>query len=251
MPILPLDHPEPLAATLGVMLYPGDDEASQKRARAFTTQFLAKPLQIFHDAGHRLPYPELARIASDAGVPLGDIEDRWWEGSATGETFKLFWLLARTEPPRASWANATKLAEAAAGRHKVPGARSALYEARRRYGSVAHLWAAWTIRGRQFQQDLSVGYGAWHDLQFFLAEAEYLRQWGRAWRPPRPNSKPPLPPNTWRVPDGWEPPEHQPNWPQSGGMPDLILPDDLLRDLRRPGRPHKSAYIPVQSSLDT
>ena len=43
MPILPLDHPEPLAATLGVMLYPGDNEVSQKRARAFTAHVLAEP----------------------------------------------------------------------------------------------------------------------------------------------------------------------------------------------------------------
>jgi hypothetical protein len=26
MPILPLDHPDPFAATLGVMLYPGADD---------------------------------------------------------------------------------------------------------------------------------------------------------------------------------------------------------------------------------
>ncbi len=34
MPILPLEHPESLAATLGVMLDAGEDDASQKRARA-------------------------------------------------------------------------------------------------------------------------------------------------------------------------------------------------------------------------
>jgi hypothetical protein len=33
MPILPLDHPEPFAATLGVMLYP--DEADTPKARAY------------------------------------------------------------------------------------------------------------------------------------------------------------------------------------------------------------------------
>ena len=241
MPILPLDHPEPFAATLGVMLYPGEDEEDRKRARAFAARYLAEPLRLFHEAGGSLTYEQLARIASDAGARLDDLDDRWWSGTATGEIFKVFFALAQTDPSLASWANATRIAERIAARHGVPGARSALYEGRRRYGSVAHLWAARTIRGSQFQQDLSVGYGAWHDFQFFLAEAEYLRQWGRAWRPPRPNSKPPLPPNTWRVPDGWAPPEHQPNWPQSGGMPDLILPDDMLRGLRGPGRPRKSA----------
>ena len=76
MPILPLDHLEPFAATLGVMLYPGEDEASRKRARAFTAQALAEPLRIFHDAGHSLPERELARITSDAEVALDDIDNR-------------------------------------------------------------------------------------------------------------------------------------------------------------------------------
>jgi hypothetical protein len=48
MPILPLDHPEPRAATLGVMLYPGEDKADQKCARAYAAQFLAEPLRLFH-----------------------------------------------------------------------------------------------------------------------------------------------------------------------------------------------------------
>jgi hypothetical protein len=30
MPTLPLDHPEPFSATLGVMLYPATDEANGK-----------------------------------------------------------------------------------------------------------------------------------------------------------------------------------------------------------------------------
>ena len=34
MPILPLDQPEPFAATLGVTLYPGSDEADSTKARA-------------------------------------------------------------------------------------------------------------------------------------------------------------------------------------------------------------------------
>ena len=81
MPILPLDHPEPFAATLGVMLYPGEDEASQRRTRAFTAQHLAEPLRVFHDAGHSSAYRELARITSDAGVALDDLDKRRWEGS--------------------------------------------------------------------------------------------------------------------------------------------------------------------------
>lgn len=42
MPILPLDHPEQFAATLGVMLYPATDETDPPKARAFVW-----PLSIY------------------------------------------------------------------------------------------------------------------------------------------------------------------------------------------------------------
>jgi hypothetical protein len=42
MPILPLDHPEPLVATLGVMLYPGKGDESQRRTRAFQNRALRR-----------------------------------------------------------------------------------------------------------------------------------------------------------------------------------------------------------------
>jgi len=57
MPILPLDHPEPFAATLGTMLYPGVNDIDVSKARAFVAQWLAKqPYQWFHEAGHRLRF---------------------------------------------------------------------------------------------------------------------------------------------------------------------------------------------------
>ena len=174
MPILPVNHSDPFAATLGVMLYPGVDEASQRQARAFTAQALAEPLRRFHEAGHRLAYEDLARIFSDAGTPLDDIKQRWWDGLSTGETFKALFALAYTDRTLASWGNATKLAELAAEENKVHASRSSLYDARSRYGSVAHLWAAWCIRERRFQSDPDNGYEFWHDFQFFLAEAEFL-----------------------------------------------------------------------------
>ena len=65
MPILPLDHLEPVAATVGVMLYPGEDEDSRRQARASAARHLAKLLRQFHEAGHTLAYGDLARIASD------------------------------------------------------------------------------------------------------------------------------------------------------------------------------------------
>jgi hypothetical protein len=68
MPILPLDAPEPFAAMLGVMLYPGTDESDQAKARAFAAQWLAEPLRRFDEAGHRLSYQTVSSIAQDSGV---------------------------------------------------------------------------------------------------------------------------------------------------------------------------------------
>ena len=239
MPILPVNHSDPFAATLGVMLYPGVDEASQRQARAFTAQALAEPLRRFHEAGHRLAYEDLARIFSDAGTPLDDIKQRWWDGLSTGETFKALFALAYTDRTLASWGNATKLAELAAEENKVHASRSSLYDARSRYGSVAHLWAAWCIRERRFQSDPDNGYEFWHDFQFFLAEAEILRQWGQSWRADRAKSKPPLPEEAWCVPESWEPPERQDVWPPTGRIHELTIRADCLAHLRRPGRPKK------------
>ena len=73
-------------------------------------------------------------------------------------------------------------------------ATTSLYEARRRFWSVAHLWGAWSIREGQFVQHPEIGYNGRADFQSFLAEAEILRQWGQSWRPPRAKSEPPLPP---------------------------------------------------------
>ena len=239
MPILPFDHPEPFAATLGVMLYPGTDGKDPDNARAFTAQYLAKPLQSFHEAGHTLPYHSLARIAQDAGQPLTDLEKRWRGGTATGELFKALFVLANTNQALASWNNAVKIAELVARRTKSSGTRSHLWRERSQFLSVAHLWAAWCIRGGRFEEYPEVGYHGHDDFQSFLTEAEILRQWGQTWRPSRTKSTPPLPSDVWSVPDSWTPPNRQPGWPNTGMIPGMTLPADLLAKLRPAGRPRE------------
>jgi hypothetical protein len=194
MPILPLDHPEPFAATLGVMLYPGVDNDDPLKARAFASQWLATPIRRFEEAGHKISRDDLLRIAMDAGQPLNDLDERWWDGTATGEVFKTLCALFNTDPALATWNNAIKIAKLVAARAGTSGSRSLLWEARRRFLSVAHLWAAWTIREAIFDPRPGLGYA---DFQSFLAEAEILRDFGQTWRPARANSKPLLPFNIW------------------------------------------------------
>ena len=240
MLILPLDHPEPFAATLGVMLHPGESEADRKKAAAFAAHYLAEPIRRFREAGGMLTHEELFRLASDAGARLDDLESRWFDATATGELFKLLFALFNTAPRLASWGNAIKLAQPIAAKHGASNSRAKLQSARARFLSVAHLWGAWCIRDRRLASQLEVGYDGWHDFQFFLAEAEILRNWGQSWRPPRRKAKTPLPAEVWHVPDRWVPPESEPSWPPTGKVPVLTVPAELLTQLRRSGRPRKA-----------
>jgi hypothetical protein len=238
MPILPLDHPEPFAATLGVMLYPGVDNGDPGRARAFAAQWLAVPLRHFHDAGHRLSYDILAELIQDAGAQLSDLKDRWRGGHETGDLFKALFCLAKNHPPLASWENAIGIYLRGSVRTKRRGSRSALLKELSRFRNVAHLWGAWSIRDfRDFAGAPERDYDGADDFQCFLVEAEILRDFGQTWRSFRKNSAPPLPSDAWSVPMDWTPPVRGPNWPNTGMIPDIALPAELIADLKPAGRP--------------
>jgi hypothetical protein len=233
MPILPLD-PEPFAAILGRMLYPGTDNDDPRKARAFASHWLATPIERAEQAGHQIPRDVLLRIAIDGGERLDDLDDRWWGGKATGDLFNTSWALFNTDHALATWNNAIKLAELIAARTRTSGCRSLLWEARRRFLSVAHLWAALVIRQGEFTTRLEQGFA---DFQSFLAEAEILRDFGQNWRPSRAKSKPLLPPDIWTMPKNWKP---EISHPEIGKVPILTLPEDLIATLKPAGRPRKA-----------
>lgn len=160
-------------------------------------------------------------------------------GTATGELFKALWALFKTNAALTSWNNAVRIAELTATRAKASGSRSAQWDARRRFLSVAHLWGAWSIREGRFEARPDVGYDGDADFQSFLTEAEILRRWGQTCRPPRAKSEPFLPPDVWHVPENWEPPVRQRGWPDTGKVSVLGLPEDLLAELKQAGRPRK------------
>jgi hypothetical protein len=198
-------------------------------------------LRRFHAAGHKLPYDVTARIAEDAGGSLNDLDDCWWAGTATGELFKTLFLLAKTAPGLTSWNSAIKIFELVAVRNKAKGSRAELWDAKRRFVSVAHLWGAWCIREGRFGEQPEVGYNGFDDFQSFLAEAEILRDWGQSWCPARAKSSPLLPLDAWRVPDGWAPPIRRTGWPKTGVIRILHLPDHLVAELKPAGRPRRAS----------
>jgi hypothetical protein len=115
MPILPVDHPEPLAATLGVMLYP--DPAENGSARAFAAQFLAEPIRRLARSGHSVSEEVVQMVIADLRGPFDgllspdDIGKRILAGTATGEMVKAYFTLAMSHTPLASWNHATQLNE--------------------------------------------------------------------------------------------------------------------------------------------
>src|ERR1700674_160136 len=169
MPVLPVDHPEPFAAVLGTMLYPNEGEAAQRRA--FAAHYLAEPIRRFEAAGGALAYNDLSRIVKDGGARLDDLDQRWWGGTGMGELFKNLFALANHNPEQASWEYSSRIVEKYATTAKVSGSRTSIMAAKRRFLSVAHLWAPTVYAAESFRERVEVHYHYADDFESFLTEA--------------------------------------------------------------------------------
>jgi hypothetical protein len=156
-----------------------------------------------------------------------------------GELFKVLFALANHDPELASWEHAARIVEATAAKAKAYGSRTSIMEAKRRFLSVAHLWGAYSIRGRKWREQVDVNYSFADDVQSFLAEAEYLRIWGQTWIVDARNAKSALPAEAWALPENWAPAPRKPDWPPTGVIPSIRLPHGVLPPRGRPGRPRK------------
>ena len=235
MPYLNLNQGEPWAETLAVMHFP--DDAAKRQA------YLAKLWSGFYPAYEEAGAGELvprsvflsvmAAVAAD--VDRDEIADRRYKGLAAGEQLKVLFALAQTEPKRASWNAAARLAEWNSGK-----SRAYLYDARREFLPVIHLWAAFILRDQRFYGDESRGYTAIDDLHTFIAEAMALLQWGMHFKLPRKKAEPTLALQTvdyWTPPRDWSPPISRPEWPRDGRVRSVSLGEDWVRRIRsRPVR---------------
>jgi hypothetical protein len=204
MPILPLGHPKPFAATLGVMLYPGASESDARKARAFASGHLVDPPQRLRDAGRTRPAESLFATVMDSDQDFTDLDQRWERGLATGQLMTIFFAHYCMEPETASWNSAITTLDAVL-HAQAGGYKAALGEAKREFHSVAHLWGAWCIRAGQVETHADGGCDGDADFESFLADSEILRDWGQTWRPRGKGSEPPLPLEVWSVPEGWSP----------------------------------------------
>jgi hypothetical protein len=203
-------------------------------------QHLAEPIRRFEAMGGRLAYSDLSRIVKDAGGRLDNLDQRWRDGSLLGEVFKVFFALANHQPEWASWAHAARIVERGAAAARVPAARTSIMGAKQRLLSVAHLWGAYSIRGRKWQAKLEVNYTYTDDVLNFLAEAEILRNWGQGWKANAAKAKPPLPAEVWEMPATWVPPFRKPGWPATGMIPDIELSPEMLSPPGARGRPRRN-----------
>lgn len=238
MPYLPFDHPEPFAATLGVMLYPGADE--REKAEAFAAHYLAGPLKEALSKDVAVDPQVFVQVATSGGVVLDDLDKRWGEGRVMGEVFKIVIALYGTDPNLTSWNNAYSLVTDHAGRHQTRAGLTQLKDIKTRFVSVAHLWAAWQIRGGKFKAHTEVGYDLFADFQSFIEEAEALRKWGQTWTPTRHKAVPILPDDVWQAPKNWQPIARHPGWPDTGRVPRLTLSEEQIIGLKPAGRPEKT-----------
>lgn len=238
--ILPLNDSPSFFLTLGTMLYPGDAEDERRKVRAFASWGVAEVLESFEAAGHRLSPETLRELLGHRRSPLDDLADRLERGKVAGYLLELLWALYNTDPKLTTWNQVFDAAETIAAKRKTRGAKTGFKRIKREFEPVIHLWGALSMRDWQFAHMPQIGYDQHSDFQFFLAEAEQLRQWGQKACPVRKGSRPYLSERLWQVPDGWKPPERKENWPETGQLPEPVISEKLVKHFRKPGRPPKA-----------
>jgi hypothetical protein len=113
--------------------------------------------------------------------------------------------------------------------------RAYLYDARRAFLPVIHLWAAFILRDQRCHTDEACRYRAIDDLHVFIGEAMALLQWSTKFRLPRDKAEPTLNRQTvdfWTPPAEWSPPTARPTWPRNGRLRGIYLGEDWVRRTR-------------------
>jgi hypothetical protein len=245
MPYLNLAQGEPWAETWGIMLFPDNEPA--RRAFIATCWLGFYPKYEKSGSGEPMARSVLLSVMEDAAamaITPDEIATRLHKGLAAGEQLKVLFALAQTAPARASWNAATRLVE-----RQTKKGRSYLYDARRAFLPVIHLWAAFILRDQRCHADETCGYRAIDDLHIFISEAMALLQWSTNFRLTRKKAEPTLNRQTmdfWTPPPEWSPPIPRPEWPRDGRLKGIYLETD--RVWRTQSKPIRRK--PVQSPVD-
>ena len=99
---------------------------------------------------------------------------------------------------------------------------------------------AFALRNYQFLADPSVGYDGLDDVTAFMSEAMALWQQLCLWRNGRNKEDTLLADEVFGPWEGWQPPQPQSGWPDTGRLYAVSLPPDACVPAPRPsGRPPK------------
>jgi hypothetical protein len=234
MPFLPLDYPEPFAATFGVMLNPGEDELSRKCANSAAATITSNAIRLAVLAGHnpcRRTLLETHKLGIDS---FPEASEHHRQGLLAGHLFVAYFALYNSDPKLASWNHAIEILSDRSVHQGTAFSRRVYHGIKMNYATVLHLWGAWVLRGRTLTSHGEFNFEAYDDFQFFLFESECLRQWGQTWKPSRKGAESPLIGDVWRPPQCWVPPR----W---GLLSHPEYPKEVLASLHLAGRPRESA----------
>lgn len=247
MPIIPIFNDEPLSSLMGVMRFPNDME----KAAAYASWRLAKGSKGREEDATVIGASRMHRIAVGAAEHSQAFEEtRRAEigGAATGEVVKTLFALISSNPEVASWEHAIQIVEKAAARDRAKTRRSvavsptALRQYLAQFAKVLHFWGAWSIRGREWFQDASVGYSLPIDVEMFISEAEILSRILRQWDNGQTTKSKYLAGDTFGVGHDWRPPSSKEGWPRTGVLPVLQIDVTAVPELakmRNAGRPRR------------
>jgi hypothetical protein len=222
MPYLNLVSGEPWAETWGVMHFPDDEE----KRRGYIGRLWAGFYPEYEAAGvgEPLPRPVLLSVMKEAAAPVetSEVRRRRKQALLAGEWLKVLIAVAETHPQHASWRMTERLVE-----RQAKATRSGLYEARRQFFPVIHLWAAFILRDQRWHDDPLCSYTVLDDLNVFITEAMALLQHGTLLKLKRAKAEPVLNRKKidfWIPPPSWAPPIARPEWPRDGRVSAFQLP---------------------------
>jgi hypothetical protein len=224
MPYLNLVSGELWAETWGVMHFPDDE----KKRRGYIARLWAGFYPEYEAAGvgEPLPRPVLLSVMKEAAaapVETSEVRRRRKQALLAGEWLKVLIAVAETHPQHASWRMTERLVE-----RQAKATRSGLYEARRKFFPVIHLWTAFILRGQRWHDNPSCSYTALDDLNVFITEAMAVLQRGTSFKLRRAKAEPVLNRNKvdfWTPPPNWTPPIARPEWPRDGRVRTFCLPE--------------------------
>jgi hypothetical protein len=259
MPILEITDgcgrclPDAVGRTFAAMIFP---QAEQARDHA---EFVLRTHALGLREPHVVTDPQLlATIMNSRPHPLSPWGDQagWRRGQLAG--MQLAWLYSLRVQGRADASRrlVRHLVECLMTEIGEPCSEKPLNDAWSSHGPVAHLWAAWLLRGEQFRRFEYLGecvppYGADEDFRLFIWQAEQIRQFAVDYNPTRTarllhSGRGNDSSDFWELPPNWPPLAWHAAWPRIGNEIYRLTPRiEALLDRRgttksRPGgRPRK------------